>query len=249
MAEIWEAGRCSPFEMLYSAVNGYLHDLKKHYPMAGIDEREDIDLNTLVLRLKQPRELKGGSNLMVWNRYINKTAYNQVLKVISKKRECGTCRYLTESNVCQRKEFLVDGEVRENPVHGERMERTRRACEGYSPFIPIFSKIGTLDLDGVDPEGGAAGTGSGGQEDGSGVVDIEWIKKTLLKRALTEKSRKQKEMLVRQYMVFLALYELLGEDFSEHESRDLISSGFGKREKTIRRDITEIRTYLEKICP
>ncbi len=255
MDVFWEQCR-GAYLIFYDTVQVLSKMFKVRYPGLPIDEAEDFDFEGVIRRLQQqdiPLE-----NLTVWRKYVNKTVYLEIKKALSKrglvpeKKNCGSCKYLSPSKpyICTKT--------------GHPRKKTDPPCETYGPDIAYF-----LSID----EKTSPGDGSNHQRSDRLLLEMITVKnqepntpETLIiakeeqkRSALSmiiamlaqrpghkESGSKKRKKYARHYEVFINLVHLLAKGVPRESVIKHLAKRFTVNEKTIRRDIIEIRNFLRE---
>jgi hypothetical protein len=233
MDDIFEKGRCEHPLMLKNAVRRNLYFYRDQ-----INPEEYIERITWeACELLKKRQLRTPI-LPVLIGYINKTAYTEVIKTlidegILPNGKCGECVYLSLSKpyICQRAYIITDGERVENPIYREKRNPSDRACkEGFEPYEFDDGDNGDFP----DPEGEG--------EDFSIFIDMQ---KLLIQRTEKTKDPNTKKKYERQYVIFCRFAMLIQEGYSEKEAVKMIAEKLDISEKTVERDMAEVREFLK----
>lgn len=235
MHEFWEKCRSRPFEMMYESTKVHIQRFKRIYKRLPIDDKEDINFEEIVTRLRK-YGLKENFNIVGWRRYMNLTVYREVKKYLAKKgwipkeAQCGTCKYLPESPpyTCRK-----TGEVR---------NKGDQTCEEYAQKIPFIDENDDTNM-----------FVSGSAGDITDAIDekdlIAKVLKVLKERIEdSEPGSKKNSVHERQYETIINFLHLFSEeDISEKDAVKFRAKECKKDVKTIQRDLTAIREFLEKM--
>jgi hypothetical protein len=159
--------------------------------------------------------------------------------LIPERRNCGTCLNLTDSKpyTCQ--------------VSAQAKKKKEPACEDYR-FLPVTLIYGSDDVD-QDPEekseanffSTAVEKSEENQRYIDGRMDVESLRLELAKRVeAEEQGTKRRAKFARQYELFVNLYRLLGEGYSDDQALRIVSERMRVSRKMISRDLAEIRMFL-----
>jgi len=248
MQEFWEKCRVSPFETLYHATNACLRKFKNKYSKLDIDDKEDIDFESIINRLKT-YGLKTGFTLDDWLKYMNKTVYQEIRGIFVRRRliprgiKCGTCRYLPKAApyIC--------------PKNGETRKKSDDVCEDYTQDISTFISIDVIENNDNPQAQRLMYEISRVRNENITCLPEEKDRVSDMKEMLRNRAEKampgtkQHERYERQYEVFINLMNLLSEDIPAAELTTIIAVRCGMNIKTVRRDIEEIRYFLKKMSP
>ncbi|OQX05217.1 MAG: hypothetical protein BWK80_52510 [Desulfobacteraceae bacterium IS3] len=240
----WKKCRVNSIELIYRAVNRYLFIFKKRYYYIPIDEHEDIDFAAIIGRLKKQTLKK--DTLISWIAYVNITAFREVRHylhakyAIPEKRTCGSCIAFPGSPpyICTLK--------------GEERKKTDLPCESYAWKPPLVVTPGVIneETDIPDPS-------SENKEEEFGDEVLSCITDLLIERFKAHApGSKKREVCKRQYEIFVAFLHELSEIEPASDLKDMIkqrpdmikklANDFGVDEKTVRRDIQEVREFLKE---
>ena len=226
------------------------------YPALPIDEAEDFDFEGVVRRLQQQHFQT--ENLAAWYRYVEKTVYLEIKKrliqrgLVPEKKNCGSCCFLSESR----------------PYFCSKTEQTRKKtdppCKEYGPRLAYFHSLDEslshqpgealhrpdrLLLEMISkanpviltPESIAI------MEEEQAQPALAIITAMLAKRPEGERiGSKRRKRYMRHYTVFTNILALLSQGLHKEEAIKRLAQKFAVNEKTIRRDIDEIKTFLRK---
>jgi len=242
--KFWKKCRLNSVEVIYRAVNRYLIVFKKKYHKLPIDEHEDIDFAEIIGHLKKQTLKK--DTLISWISYVNTTVFRAVRHYlyikygIAEKRACGNCTAFPESPpyICASK--------------GEKKKKTDPPCESYKLKLPSIIIAVSLNekIDIPDPS-------SENKEEEFGNDQMSCIIDLLIARMKQEAPKsKKREVCKRQYELFVAFLHELSEIEPEADLKDMIkqradmikklAQKFKFDEKTVRRDIQDIREFLKE---
>lgn len=242
--EFWAECRVNSDELIYRAVNRYLFVFKKRYYYIPIDEHEDIDFAAIAGRLKKQTLKK--DTLISWIAYVNITVFRAVREylylkyLIPKKRSCGNCRFFPElpPYICA--------------STGEKRKKTDPPCECYAWKLPpvVTPEPINEETDIPDPL-------SGDKEEEFGDEVLSCITDLLIERFKAQApGSKKREVCKRQYEIFIAFLHELSEIEPESDLNEMIKQRteiikklaaiFRVDEKTVRRDIQEVREFLKE---
>lgn len=250
---ICECGRCVLSVIQYAQESLARRFSKEGNPLEDfrlLDDREDIDLEALLRRLKRVNWERGDSPIQ-WFKYLIRTVNCAVLEIASKRgllprrKRCGTCLHLPESPplICQKSgqpRKMTNSICQEPPYAPKRLffESTSRYSDN-----PGVAEQDNFDLRSV-PE--ALCEMPTDQQQAVERIDIEILMARLRKRALAEKAgSKRRDVLTRQHDLLSNLYSRLRAGCSEKEAVDLIADETGIHPKTVSRDFDEIRKFFE----
>lgn len=248
MEEFWEKCRCKLFETLYNATTVCLINFKKKYKRLNIDDKEDIDFESIIKRLKT-YGLKTGFTLHDWLKYMNKTVYQEIRGIlvarglIPRGIRCGTCRHLPKGNpyIC--------------PKNGETRKKADDVCDDYTQDINSFISIDIEENDDNPQAHRLMYEISTVRNENITCLPEEKDRLSDMKKILKNRAGEAKpgskllEKYERQYEVFINLLNLLSENIPLANAMKLIAKNYGINVKTIRRDIEEIREFLKKMSP
>ncbi len=255
MEGFWEQCRGAYF-ILYEAVQVWSKRFQARYPGLPIDEAEDFDFQGVIRRLqKQKVDVE---NLAAWYKYVNKTVYLEIKKtliqrgLIPEKRNCGSCKYLSESKpyVCIKT--------------GKAGKKTDPPCKAYSLNIAYFMSI---------DEESSSGNGHNQQPPDRLFLEVMTTKNHEVKTPETlilAKEEKERSALAailamlaqrpdkekpgskkgkkyqRHYTVFSNIISLLAKGIPKEAAVKNLAKKMSVNEKTIRRDIAEIKHFLRE---
>ncbi len=230
MRDVFEKGRCEPYEMLKRAVRRNLYGYSDR-----IAPEEHIEPTTFLTSVRIKKKGLKHPKLPVLKAYINRSAYNDVIELLMEEGVlwpsiCGICVHLSvpKPHVCQREHIMVDGKRIENPHHGETRIPSSQACKkGFEP--PVFEE--NFDIPGPEPDS---------------PVIIE-MKTALTKRIKGETNKNVRRKHERQYVVFCRFVRLNQEGYSEREALERIAEVLGVSLRTVERDMAEIRNFLREV--
>jgi hypothetical protein len=253
--QFWEQCRGAYF-LFYDMVRVWHTKFHTWYPGLPIDEAEDFDFPGVVRRLQQQHIQT--DNLAAWYKYVNKTVYLEIKKrliqrgLVPEKKNCGSCRFLSDL----RPYFCANIE--------ETRKKTDPPCENYSPRIAYFR---SLDEDSSHQPGEALHRSDrllleminkvspvistpesiAIMEEEQAQPALTIITAMLAKRPEGEKiGSKRRKRYMRHYTVFTNILGLLSQGFPKEDAVKRLAEKFAVNEKTIRRDIDEIKTFLRK---
>jgi energy-converting hydrogenase A subunit M len=165
---------------------------------------------------------------------------------------CGNCYYLSESKpyVCHKtnldhEDNPGEDEI-ENPNYLKKRNRTTKACDYFkrSVFIAI-SESNDLDFEhSQDIYETIPDMSSSDKCNNSSELDD--IIKLLKVRISNAKHENTKKIYKRHYTILIDLYHLISEGFTENEAKKFIAAKLNRNQKTVERDLQEIRDYLIK---
>jgi len=234
------------FELLYNAIDKHLKYFKKIYKYLPIDDKEDVKYEKIIERLKH-QKIDRGYNLAVWSKYIHKTAYMEIRDILYKKgliprgKKCGTCSRLSASRpfTC-----TIDGLVK---------RKADDICNNYQADIHKFISINHEDREffmnemiekmqeNIQDPVCESGNGKNKEDKLTGIMKI------LKQRPESEKiGSKKRKKFERQYDVFAYYCHQLSDGVPKGSIEKHLSDRYGINEKTVRRDIQEIKKYLQK---
>ncbi len=261
--EIWKNGRCLSYAILNKALQKRFADIKEKFPQLNIDEDfiEDIDYEKIINRIDKAvanNPIKT-PNLAGWIQYLRTTASNYISDYLFPKPRCGACKHLSESDICQLKEFLINKEIQENPYYGKKRKRTETPCkEGYVPGFPEFTSL----------------NGAWHDKEESYLHENEFndfyneirqlqnnteslvIRKTFIYNILNflkeraekaEKGGKKREKYMRQYSMFKKYYKFLQDNPNEKNPNKLFMEDNKIGKNMFNRDFKEIREAVNKL--
>jgi len=253
MKAFWKQCRGAYF-IIYDIVNVWNKKFKARYSGLPIDEAEDFDFEAVISRL-QMQDIHM-ENLAVWYAYVNKTIYLEIKKtlgqrgLIPEKRNCGSCKYLSRS-----RPYICD-------KTGKSGKKTEPPCELYSLDIAYFTSIDNQTSSGNDGNQRRLDrlllkmmTAKRQTPDNPETVVIEkeerkrsalsTISMMLAQRPDNEKpGSKKSKKYERHYAVFTNIVHLLAQGALKEEAIRCLAKRFSVNEKTIRRDIAEMKEFL-----
>ncbi|GKT09121.1 hypothetical protein DSTSK_24260 [Desulforhabdus sp. TSK] len=251
MEKMWENSRCDPFQVMLKAVSLSATSLQRSYGHGLVDSEEDIDLRSLVQRLKRPVELRNGCNLSVWAAYIRKAVDNEMLGVLRRRgvilrhESCRACAHISLSrpftctlDVIEPMEGDIRGE-RANPYYG--MERKRRdpVCAGYSAREYVLPCVHSEYRPDSDPSRDLHPS-----ETRLYVEELTFLLKKRFEKS--PKASKARQKCGRQLELFVILLSLLKDhECTEQEAFQILAETSGMNRKMIQRDFMEIRMFLK----
>lgn len=238
LREVFEKGRCTPFEMVKRALSKHL---EKYRDVVHPAEHLDAMAFEVAVRLTSKR-LKQGFQIYVLQGYINRTVYCSVIEMLRRedplvKRQCGTCRHLSRSRPsrCQRPTIMSPGEgEQDNPLYDTPRNQTDRACK--HGFEPVES-ISLEDSPAISASLQAA------EADTSEILLVDMIK-LLAKRASEAVRGRARKRADRQYLVFCQLAERCKDGETHQDAVRGIAEDFGVSVKTIQREISELKAFF-----
>jgi len=225
------------------------------------DKSKYIDsIAFMIISQIKSTKLSIGHNLATLKGYINKTAYHEILKVlkdeglIAKKKICGNCIHLSISrpHICLRVSAdpatadNLDYEV--NPYFQKNRNKYDPACKygwkGYAmdSLENKFDGSGNIDSELATSENQVTNSE---EESFSNRSDIEEIRNLLRHRKNSALQTSNKTKFKRQYIIFNELEHLFNEGLDSKEAIAKIGNQIGKSDKTIHRDLEEIREFLK----
>lgn len=239
LKEIFEKGRCQPFEILKRAVQKHL---EKYRDLVNPGEHVDAMAFELSERIKRQR-LRQGFKIYVLKGYINKTIYAEVTGMLHHetaivRRQCGYCKHLSQSKpyTCLQETIVTtkDGEI-ENPHYGNTRKFIEKACkDGFEPLedtsIETSEQIAQSPV--VFPPD---------YTPGMLFADMTKMLTDRIERAQDHKTRKRYD---RQYVGFCKLLDLLRKGIPKKEANKMIAETLGVSAKTIDREFQEIREFF-----
>ncbi len=241
--KFWKKCRLNSIELICRASDRYFLCFKKKYYAIAIDEHEDIDFAAIVGHLKK-QTLKKDS-LISWIAYVNTLVFRAVIDFlhkkygIPKKRRCGNCRFFPGSSpyICTSK--------------GEKKKKGDFPCENYAWKPPSVITPEPIDDETETPASESENKDDPGNEMLSCIIAL------LIARVKEEApGSKKREVCKRQYEIFVAFLHKLSEIEPESDLNDIIRQRsdiikqifkiFKVDEKTVRRDIQDIREFLKE---
>jgi len=177
--------------------------------------------------------------LPVWIEYIKRTTYNEAVTFWDIRRirkKCGNCIHLSSSNphTCT---LIKMFDATENPNYGKQKRGDDPPCSEHTYFINI-----PMEEDPRDGKyGGTQDKHPSNEKEVNTKLDLTKMADLLYERAKKEKDEIRRKRYFRQFLVFV----LLIHGYSKIE----IADELGVTERTINRDIEEIREYLKRKCP
>ncbi|MEE4358195.1 MAG: hypothetical protein V2I97_17120 [Desulfococcaceae bacterium] len=237
--EYWDKCRYA-FELFYQAVEMQMIYFKKNYQGLPIDDAEDFDFEGLIRRLRQQKP-DTGHHLAVWAGYIRKSVYLEIKNrlagkgLIPREKKCGSCAWLSlhHPRICG--------------MDGKQKKKSDNVCEKYKAGISRFVFIDAEREEGKNAVLSEISMQSSdktpeNKEKGS----VAGIRELLKKRAAEQKKGSARwKKYHRQYEVFVTLRHSFAEGISKREVMAEMRDRYGLDQKTIRRDITEIREFLQ----
>ncbi|NJL58570.1 MAG: hypothetical protein HC887_01870 [Desulfobacteraceae bacterium] len=252
MEIFWKECRYDNIRYLYDTSNRHSESLKRTYK-GYIDDREDVDFVRLAEELKKAELDK--PLLSKWINYVSASIYRSIRNILDKrglvyrKKECGTCRYLSASS-----KYCYQKHVARN--------KTDKPCEDYAqPYVVI----GSTDADGHDdnPPEEMIHRDSENPEI-SETPETLLLKKeaaeqqpiSVMKQLLSQRidsqlpNSKRRQICQRQYDLFTNFLHLLSEGIEPEDAKKMLAEKLEAEPKTISRDISDIREFSErKKCP
>ncbi|MDM8523689.1 hypothetical protein QUF80_09985 [Desulfococcaceae bacterium HSG8] len=242
MSEFWEKCRLNTLKILHKYALGYLENFIKewNFPIEKAENirAEDIDFKSVMTRLKK-KKLTQGYTLAVWLAYVKTTIYREIKRnlarqgMIPREVRCGSCRYLSGSApyICSKK-----GEPRKK-TDGDN-------CEDYC-FDIVITESGIEEKD-IPPVAETPETLLEEKEKRRNPLS------SVIKDALSTRIREAKpgtrkrEIYKRQCEIFIELLHLISEGMPKKEAEKALAGEYNINERTIRRDIADIREFLKK---
>jgi hypothetical protein len=237
IATLCEQGRCT-----FAIIGIVQKTLSRQFPDL-LDEREDFDLQKFTDQLKQ-MAWNGSRIPSRWLSYLS-TAIRRLsitllvrMRVAPDEKRCGTC-----ANLPRWKPYTCQ-------ISGDEKRRTHPACDDYRfPGRTILREphgVGDEDERGGSPfDGPAAEKSEAFQQTVDSKMDVESLRRELAKRAAAKDLGKRKRAaFVRQYDLVVRLHRLLGEVHSDKNIFRILAQEMSVCERTIRRDLAEIRRFL-----
>ena len=233
IATICRKARCT-----YAVIGMTQEKIAKRF--SSMDEREDVDLETVFARL----ERYYSDRTLTIDQWFNlvgvvfRNASNDLARrrgLIPSVDNCGACRSLTLSNPFS---CLISGESR---AKGEPV------CEDYLPFRIVFKPVtDETQIEAFTENESILKAAEDERQD----VDrqfVENIESALRNRALNEKQNTQRRaMYTRQYNLVVALRHVLETIDSKVEAFEILARQLGVDERTVRRDMQDIRIFLRQ---
>jgi len=237
IATICEEGRCT-----FAMIEVVQKILSRQFP-DWLDVREDFDLEQFTAQLRQ-MVWKGSRIPARWLSYLGTAVRNLSIKLLVRRKlapdekRCGTC-----ANLPRWKPYTCQ-------VSGEEMRRTYPACDDYRfPSRAVVREpVSAAEEDerASSPfDGPAAEQSEAFQQTVDSKIDVETLRIELAKRAAAEHlDKKKRARFIRQYEVFIRMHRLLGEVDSDKKVFRILAEQMSISEKTVRRDVAEIRRFL-----
>jgi hypothetical protein len=242
---VFEKGRCQPDRLLKSAVKRNINSYKKQIDMLDGNYSQkghnnfynliEIIIFTLKKRLKNIR-LEKDYNFAVLKGYINKAAYCEVIRImkaegILENKKCKNCIYLSKDKgtICMNQMAADYGKIKKSS--------SDRGCEKFTPYEVNPSTLTDMEEYTETVESNS---------ENIIIEKIDHAKKIKrIKDVLEKRSEEQKtNNVVRQYEVFLAILKLLNSETKLSEITKTLAKKFNVSDRTIRRDIQEIKTFF-----
>lgn len=253
MEAFWKQCR-GAYLIFYNLVQVWHKRFKAHYSGLPIDEAEDFDFEGVIRRLQ--KQTINVENLAGWWKYVSKTVYLEVKKrlirrgLLPEKRNCGSCKYFSSSKpyVCAKT--------------GKSRKKTDPPCEGYRSKLVYFTSIdretssgkesGQQHLNRLLLEMATVNDQKGNTPEALIIAKEEHersplstITAMLAQRPDNERSgSKKSKKYERHYAVFTNIVHLLAQGVPKEEAIKCLAKRFSVNEKTIRRDIAEIKEFL-----
>ena len=233
IATICRRARCT-----YAVIGMTQEKIAKRF--SSMDEQEDIDLEEIFARLERyysdrTLTIEQWFNLVgvVFRNASNDLARRRGL--IPSVDNCGACRSLTLSNPFS---CLISGESR---AKGDPV------CEDYLPFRIVFKPVtDETQIEAFTEKESILKAAEDERQDLDRQF-VENIESALRSRALSERQNTQRRAIyTRQYNLFVGLRHLLKTVDSKAEALEILARQLAVDERTIRRDLQEIRTFLKK---
>lgn len=218
---------CDPFDMIQKAIDKHLK---------GEDEKAEKNyISGLVHdKLRRLGKLTEAYNLPVLREYINTTSEREVRAFL--KKTCGDCVYLSLS-----KPHICEKEDEPNPYHKEKRNPSDKACNGLKKFTeePISA------TDSTDENEYSVTIPDDKSNEIFSKLEVRNMMKLLADRIKEGETEAKKKQYERQHTVLIKLRQLIiDEDSSLTDAIESIAEKIGKNEKTVRRDLKEIRNFL-----
>lgn len=270
VGDVIERGRCQVSRMIKEYINLYFKKEKDlfervfHTDTYGVlpeDKGRYIDSIAFMIKTSiKSTKLSIGHNLATLKGYINKTAYHEILKVlkseglIAKKKHCGNCIYLSEAKPYKCLRDYISPATDDNfgyevnPYFQKNRNQSDPACKygwkGYAmeSLEDKFDGSGNIGPELTTSKNQAT---NGEEERFSNQSDIEEIRNLLRHKKNAASQTSNKKKFTRQHIIFNELEHLFNEGLDRKEAIAKIAKQTGKSEKTIYRDLEDIREFLE----
>jgi hypothetical protein len=255
MKAFWKQCR-GAYLLFYNLVQIWHKRFKARYSGLPIDEAEDFDFEGVIRRLQ--KQTIHVENLAGWWKYVSKTVYLEVKKrlirrgLLPEKRNCGSCKHLSlvKPYVCAKT--------------GKSRKKTDLPCEEYRSKIVRFTSIDGESSPGIEDSRQRLDrlllemlTVNNQKRNTPETLVIEKeehersalsiIIVMLTQRPDNEKpGSKKSKKYERHYAVFTNIVHLLAQGIPKEEAIKCLAKRFSVNEKTIRRDIAEIKEFLRE---
>lgn len=240
LRDIFDKGRCQPYERLKEAIKGKLRRYKD-----VIEPKEHSDRLTFEVaeRAKQ-QPLKSGSTFKVLLGYLRKAAYSAVVGLLREegvimRKRCGYCWYLSLAEGCHRETLLVEGQEVGNPLYNQKRKLSDSACPGFD-VQPHETMSPEIVSEIVPDEQTAPNLSS---IHGTEIRDK--LDQILRERIAHARTREKRLIAIRRHTVYCLLIKLIrDDDLSWKEAKETILSTRKKGKRTLERDLAAIREVL-----
>lgn len=198
----------------------------------GVDDLQDVvfvKLTEVLTNVELETPL-----LSVWIGYVKIIAERAVIKILYGKKECGSCKYFSESS-----KYCYKKQVRRN--------KTLKPCEDY---VKPFKETVSMDTD-EDDDNSLKDTIPSNDPSSETVVsdkDAVFVMKKLLSERIDKEAYKSKRRQIcqRQYDLFVNFFHLLSEGVEDKDAKKMLAEKFHIEPKTISCDFSDIRNFLQE---
>ncbi len=245
LREVFNKGRCNPYERLKEAVVRFLRTYK------DINEPKDhLESMTteLSVRMREKR-LEKGWTLAFLLSYVRNAARNEVIYRRQKDKEllkkvCRHCWHLSLSkpHTCQRPTIRTpEGEEIENSRYNQKRNLYDPACEGFKPRPHRDISLDEIPPPSIEPtEIDVSKSSEDYEPEYEMVISIQRL---FSEREATAKG-KRKDINKRQYLIMCRLIQLIEDGCTQREAMQRIDEELGIHKRMRERDLEAIRKVL-----
>ncbi len=245
LREVFNKGRCNPYERLKEAVVRFLRTYK------DINEPKDHHesmTTELSVRMREKR-LEKGWTLAFLLSYVRNAARNEVIDHRQKEKKllkkiCLDCWCLSQSKpyTCQRPTIRTpEGEEIGNSRYNRKRNLYDPACAGFEPRPHRDIPLDEIPPPSIEPADIDVSKSSEDYEPEYEMVTS--IQRLFSEREATAKGER-KDINKRQYLIICQLIQFIEEGYSQREAMERIDEELGIHKRTRQRDFKEIRKVL-----
>jgi hypothetical protein len=247
-SKFWE--ECRPvYQLIRNIIVAHLKQYRKSIESVTVHE-SDIKIENIIGRVTGKR-LEKGHNLPVLYRYLKKTVHTEIRShldqegLIPGKKRCGVCRHLSRNYpyVCA----LTGDQKNKTDVVCENYRRVTRRCVSLETLNDWGEKTG--DVSSIDSAGSDPAKNAEEQLVEHSMVDAVKNMLSHLRQRTQESGigTKKKKRYERQHSLVVSLLHYYKETEGASASAAIgqMAKQYHVNEKTIRRDLKEIRQHLK----